>query len=55
MILCIVAFRLNLLRMLSDTRKSITKFEPRKDRRKQELMEYLVHIEHCRDIIRMRL
>jgi len=54
MILCIIAFGLNLLRMLSDTTNSITEFEPRKKRRRQELMEYLVHTERSRDIIRMR-
>ncbi|ESW15732.1 hypothetical protein PHAVU_007G097400 [Phaseolus vulgaris] len=32
---------------------SITEFEPRKERRRQELMEYLVHIERSRDIMRM--
>jgi len=53
MILCIVAFGLHLLRILSDKTYSITEFEPRKERRRQELMEYLVHTERSRDIIRM--
>ena len=53
MILCIIAFGLNLLRMISDTTNSITEFEPRKERRRQELMEYLVHTERSRGIIRM--
>jgi len=53
MILSIIAFGLNLLRMLSDTTNSITEFEPKKERRRQELMEYLVHTERSRDIIRM--
>jgi len=53
MILCIIAFGLNLLRMISDTTNSITEFEPRKERRRQELMEYLVHTERSRDIIHM--
>jgi len=35
MILCIIAFDLNLLRMLSDTTNSIIEFEPRKERRRQ--------------------
>jgi len=54
MILCIIAFGLHLLRMLSDTIDSITEFEPRKERRRQELVEYLVHTERSRDIIFMR-
>jgi len=41
--------------MLSDTTNSITEFEPRKERHRQELMEYLVHTECSRDIIRMGL
>jgi len=39
--------------MLSDTIDFITKFEPQKERCRQELMEYLVHTERSRDIIRM--
>jgi len=53
MIICIIAFGLNLLRMLVMQTNSITEFEPRKERRRQELMEYLVHIERSRDIMRM--
>jgi len=53
MILLIIAFGLELLRMLSDTTNSIIEFEPRKERGRQELMEYLVHTERSRDIIRM--
>jgi len=52
MILCIVAFGY-LLCMLSDTTDSITEFEPRKERRRQELMKYLVHTKRSHDIIRM--
>jgi len=40
--------------MLSDITNSITEFEPRKKRHKQEFMEYFVHTERSRDIIRMR-
>ena len=53
MILCIVAFGLHLLRVLSDTTDSITEFEPRKEQRRQELIEYLGHTERSHDIIRM--
>jgi len=53
MIICFIVFGLNFLCMLSDTTNSITEFEPRKERRRQELMEYLVHTERSRDIIRM--
>ena len=53
MILCIVVFGLHFLRMLSDTTNSIIEFEPQKEWRRQELMEYLVHIERFRDIICM--
>jgi len=53
MIHWIISFGLNLLRLLSDTTNSITEFEPRKERRRQELMEYLVHTERSRDIIRI--
>jgi len=55
MILYIIAFGLNLLFVLSDTTNSITEFEPIKERRKQELMEYLEHTDRSCDIIRMRL
>ena len=53
MILNIIAFGLNLLCMLSDTTNSIIEFETRKERHRQELMEYLVYTERSRDIIRM--
>ena len=53
MIICIIAFGLHLLRMLSDTTNSIIEFEPRKERRRQKLKEYLVHTERSRDIIGM--
>jgi len=53
MILCIIAFGLNFLRMLSDITNSIIEFEPRKEYCRQELMEYLVHTKRSHDIIRM--
>jgi len=53
MILCMIGFGLNLLRTVCTTRNSISEFQPQKERRRQELMEYLVHTEQCRDIIRM--
>jgi len=31
----------------------MSEFQPQKERHRQELMEYLVHTEQCRDIIRM--
>jgi len=51
MILCIIAFGLNLLCMVR-TRSNMSEFQPQKESRKQELMEYLVHTEQCRDFIR---
>jgi len=53
MIFCIIAFGLNLLCILSDITNSITGLEPRNECRIEELMEYLVHTERSRDIIRI--
>jgi len=53
MILCMIGFGLNLLRMVRTRRNCISQFQPQKERRRQELMEYLVHTEQCCDIIRM--
>jgi len=53
MILCMIGFGLNLLRTVRTRRNCISEFQPQKERRRQELMEYLVHTEQCRDIIHM--
>ena len=53
MILCMIAFGLKLLRTMPTTSNCISESQPQKERRIQELMEYLVHTEQCRDIIRM--
>jgi len=52
MILCMIGFGLNLLRMVHTRRNCMSEFQPQKERRTQELMEYLVHNEQCHDIIR---
>jgi len=52
-ILCMIGYRLNVLRVLTETNNVIPEFVPQKERRWQELMSYLVHTERCRDIIRM--
>jgi len=52
-ILCMVGYGLNVLRVLTETNNAIREFIPQKERRRQELMLYLVHTERCRDIIRM--
>ncbi|XP_052725419.1 protein ALP1-like [Vigna angularis] len=51
--LCIVCHALNILNMFSSDPSSVSNFLPDKDRRRQELMSYLVHTTQCRDIIRM--
>ena len=48
-----IAFWLNLLRTVRTRSNSMSEFQPQKERHRQELMEYLVHTEQCRDIIRM--
>jgi len=53
MILCMIDFGLNLLRTVRTRSNSMSEFQPQNERRRQELMEYLVHTEQCRDIIRM--
>jgi len=55
MILCMIAFGLNLLRTVRTRSNSMSEFQPQKERRRQELMEYLVHTEQYRDIICMGL
>ncbi|XP_068466573.1 uncharacterized protein [Phaseolus vulgaris] len=52
-ILCMIGYGLNVLRVLTETNNPIPEFIPQKERRRQELMSYLVHTERCRDIIRM--
>ena len=54
-ILCMVAYGLKMLCVLTRINNSIPEFVPQKERRRQELMLYLVHTERCRDIIRMGL
>jgi len=54
MILCMIGFGLNLLCTVRNTTNSMTEFQPQKECRKQELMEYLVHTERCPDIILMK-
>jgi len=48
-----IGFELNLLRTVHTRRSCISEFQPQKEHRRQELMEYLVHTKQCRDIIRM--
>jgi len=52
-ILCMIGYGLNVLRVLTETNNVIPEFVPQKERRRQELISYLVHIERCCDIIRM--
>ncbi|KAL2323198.1 hypothetical protein Fmac_027577 [Flemingia macrophylla] len=52
-ILCVVAFGLNMLSTLHVTTSNIRDFISQKERRRHELMSYLIHTEQCRDIIRM--
>jgi len=51
--LCIVAHALNILNIYSNHSNIGREFWPNKDRRRQQLMSYLVHTNRCRDIIRM--
>ncbi|KAL2323196.1 hypothetical protein Fmac_027575 [Flemingia macrophylla] len=51
--LCVVAFGLNMLSTLPVTTSNIRDFIFQKERRRHELMSYLIHTEQCRDIIRM--
>ena len=53
-ILCMIAFGLILLRTVSTRNNCMSESQPQKEHRRQELMEYLVHTEQSRDIIRMR-
>ena len=55
MILCMIAFGLKLLRTVPTTSNCISESQPQKERHRQELMEYLVHTEQSRHIIRMGL
>ena len=48
-----IGFGLNLLRTVRTRRNCISEFQPQKERRRQELMGYLVHTEQCHDIIRI--
>jgi len=48
-----IAFGLNLLHTMPTRSNYMSESEPQKERRRQELMEYLVHTEQSRDIIRM--
>jgi len=51
--LCIVTHALNILTIYSNHSTTITEYVPNKDRRREQLMSYLVHTNRCRDIIRM--
>ncbi|KAL2333864.1 hypothetical protein Fmac_015077 [Flemingia macrophylla] len=53
-IFCVVGFGLNMLSTLLVTTSNIRDFISQKERRRYELMSYLIHTEQCRDIIRMR-
>ncbi|KAL2346267.1 hypothetical protein Fmac_000267 [Flemingia macrophylla] len=52
-ILCLVAFGLNTMSTLPVTTSDIRDFVSQKERRRHELISYLIHTEQCRDIIRM--
>jgi len=52
-ILCMIEYGLNVLCLLTETNNVIPEVIPQKERRRQELMSYLVHTERCRDMIRM--
>jgi len=53
MILCMIAFGLNFIRTVPTRSNCMSESQPQKERRRQELMEYLVHTEQSRDIIHM--
>ena len=44
---------MNVFNLSNGRTHRLTKLVSKKERRRQELMSYLVHIERCRDIIRM--
>ncbi|KAL2337664.1 hypothetical protein Fmac_012110 [Flemingia macrophylla] len=52
-ILCLVAFELHMLSIVRCTSSHIREFVSQKERRRHELMSYLIHTEQSRDIIRM--
>ncbi|KAL2325437.1 hypothetical protein Fmac_024495 [Flemingia macrophylla] len=52
-IICLVAFGLNMLSSVRCTSSNIRDFVSQKERRRHELMLYLIHTEQCRDIICM--
>ena len=52
-ILTVVAWAVNAFNLSNGRTNSLTELVPQKERRRQELMSYLVHTERCRDIIRM--
>ncbi|XP_052723797.1 protein ALP1-like [Vigna angularis] len=51
--LCIVAHALSILHMYSTDSSSVSNYLPDRDRRREQLMSYLVHTNRCCDIIRM--
>jgi hypothetical protein len=53
-VLCQVVHALHLNQILSTCLYSRVTYSPQSERRRCELMSYLVHTEKCRDIIRMR-
>jgi len=50
-ILTVVAWAVNAFNLSNWRKNSLTELVPQKERRRQELMSYLVHTERCRDII----
>jgi len=46
-----IGYGLNVLRVLTETNNDIPEFVPQKERRRQELMLYLVHTERFHNII----
>ncbi|KAL2319923.1 hypothetical protein Fmac_028892 [Flemingia macrophylla] len=52
-ILCLVAYGFHMLSTIRCTSSNIREFVSQKERRRQELMSYIIHTEQCRDIIRM--
>ena len=50
-ILCMIAFGLNLLHTVPTRSNSMSEFQSQKEFRRQELMEYLVYTEQSCDII----
>ena len=52
-VLCMIQYRLNVLCVLTKTNNAMLELVPQKERRRQEMMSYLVHTKTCPEIIRM--